>query len=41
MVTHLNVMSSQLRGALLVDRVEEKEDHVMVYLQEVKGTRSG
>ncbi|XP_045897240.1 pregnancy zone protein-like, partial [Micropterus dolomieu] len=31
----LNVVSSQLKGALLVDRVEEKEDHVLVYITEL------
>ena len=41
MVTQLNIMFSQLKGDLLVDRVEEKEDHVLVYLKEVKRTRSG
>ena len=33
MVTKVNIMSSQLKGAPLVDRVEEKEDHVLVYLE--------
>ena len=32
-VTQLNIMSSQLKRAPLVDRVEEKEDHVLVYLE--------
>lgn len=31
------MVCSQLKGALLVDRVEQKEDHVLVYLQEVRG----
>ena len=30
-------VSSQLKGALLVDRVEQKEDHVLVYIREVRG----
>uniref|UniRef100_A0A668VFC4 Alpha-2-macroglobulin bait region domain-containing protein n=1 Tax=Oreochromis aureus TaxID=47969 RepID=A0A668VFC4_OREAU len=30
-----NVVSSQLKGAPLVDRVEQTEDHVLVYLQEL------
>uniref|UniRef100_A0A671UD52 Alpha-macroglobulin receptor-binding domain-containing protein n=1 Tax=Sparus aurata TaxID=8175 RepID=A0A671UD52_SPAAU len=32
----LNITSSQLKGALLVDRVEQKEDHILVYLQRVR-----
>uniref|UniRef100_A0A3Q3GE81 Alpha-macroglobulin receptor-binding domain-containing protein n=1 Tax=Labrus bergylta TaxID=56723 RepID=A0A3Q3GE81_9LABR len=31
------VVSSQLKRAELVDRVEEKKDHVMVYFKEVRG----
>lgn len=31
-------MLPQLKGALLVDRVEEKGDHVLVYLEEVRHT---
>uniref|UniRef100_A0A4W6FEE1 Alpha-2-macroglobulin-like n=1 Tax=Lates calcarifer TaxID=8187 RepID=A0A4W6FEE1_LATCA len=30
-----DIVSSQLRGALLVDHVEQKEDHVLVYMQEL------
>ncbi|XP_045930043.1 alpha-2-macroglobulin-like, partial [Micropterus dolomieu] len=30
----------RLKGALLVDRVEEKEDHVLVYITEVRGIHS-
>ncbi|CAK6983159.1 pregnancy zone protein-like%2C partial [Scomber scombrus] len=35
MVTQLNIMSSQLKGALLVDNVEQKEDHVLLYIREL------
>uniref|UniRef100_A0A3B4WY74 Alpha-2-macroglobulin-like n=1 Tax=Seriola lalandi dorsalis TaxID=1841481 RepID=A0A3B4WY74_SERLL len=31
----LSIVSSQLQGALLVDRVEQKQDHVMVYIREL------
>lgn len=37
----LSVVSSQLQRALLVDRVEQKQDHVMVYVREVRGIHSG
>ena len=40
-MTQLNITSSQLKGALLVDRVEQKEDHILVYLQRVRGIHSG
>ncbi len=38
--TQLILVFPQLKGALLVDRVEQKEDHVLVYLQEVRGIHS-
>lgn len=41
MVTNMNVMFSQLKGAMLVDRVERKEDHLLVYIREVKGVHGG
>uniref|UniRef100_A0A3Q1J1K2 Alpha-2-macroglobulin bait region domain-containing protein n=1 Tax=Anabas testudineus TaxID=64144 RepID=A0A3Q1J1K2_ANATE len=36
MITQLNIVSSQLKRALFVDRVEEKEDHVLMYIQQDK-----
>ena len=41
MVTQLNIMSSQLKGAPLVDNVEQEEDHVLLYIREVRGIHSG
>uniref|UniRef100_A0A3Q1J7H3 Alpha-2-macroglobulin-like n=1 Tax=Anabas testudineus TaxID=64144 RepID=A0A3Q1J7H3_ANATE len=35
MITQLNIVSSQLKRALFVDRVEEKEDHVLMYIQQL------
>ena len=35
------IVSSQLDEALLVDRVEQKEDHVLVYIQEVRDIQWG
>uniref|UniRef100_A0A3P8PM13 Alpha-2-macroglobulin-like n=1 Tax=Astatotilapia calliptera TaxID=8154 RepID=A0A3P8PM13_ASTCA len=35
MLSGFTVVSSQLEGAPLVDRVEQTEDHVLVYLQEL------
>lgn len=40
-ITQLNIITSQLQRALLVDRVEEKEDHVLMYIQEVRGIQVG
>uniref|UniRef100_A0A3Q3CXW5 Alpha-2-macroglobulin bait region domain-containing protein n=1 Tax=Haplochromis burtoni TaxID=8153 RepID=A0A3Q3CXW5_HAPBU len=39
-ITELNIVFSQLKGAQLVDRVEQREDHVVVYLREVRGHHS-
>uniref|UniRef100_A0A3Q1J6W2 Alpha-2-macroglobulin bait region domain-containing protein n=1 Tax=Anabas testudineus TaxID=64144 RepID=A0A3Q1J6W2_ANATE len=35
MITQLNIVSSQLKRALFVDRVEEKDDHVLMYIQQL------
>lgn len=40
-ISGINIVSSQLKGALLVDLVEQREDHVLVYLREVRGRHSG
>lgn len=39
-INKLLVVSSQLKKSILVDRVEQKEDHVIVYIQEVRGIQS-
>lgn len=39
-ITELNIVFSQLKGAQLVDHVEQREDHVVVYLREVRGHHS-
>ena len=39
-ITQLNIVSSQLKMTRLVDRVEQKEDHVLVYIQEVRRIHS-
>ena len=38
--TQLNIISSQIKIPGLVDRVEQKEDHVLVYIQEVRRIHS-
>lgn len=35
------MISPQLKHAVLVDRIEQKDDHVLMYIKEVRGSHSG
>lgn len=39
-INKLIIVSSQLKYSVLVNRVEQKEDHVLVYIEEVRGIQS-
>lgn len=39
-INKLIIVSSQLKKSLLVDEVEQKADHVLVYIEEVRGIQS-